>query len=206
MDLNFAQDEHDNEQWVKKSIDLYSGILKKIHSCSKAVIALINGDVKAGGLGLISACDIIICSDKSTFELSEVLFGLIPANVLPFLFSLRLSPQKVRYLVISATKINAKEAHQIGLIDEFYEEELLEKALKRLLKTIFRASPDAIKQIKNFTSEIHNETFESRIEIAKQKLTQILTDKKVINAIKSFNQGDIPDWFSKFKPVGKLVL
>ena len=92
MDLDYLQSIQKDIQEGEIAVELFTGLLSKIHKSPKPIIALINGDVKAGGIGLVAACDIVIASTQSTFELSEVFFGLIPANVLPFL-SLRVSLQ-----------------------------------------------------------------------------------------------------------------
>ena len=59
----------------------YGSLLERISSCGKPVIALVGGAVKAGGVGLVAACDIVLAASSASFELSEVLFGLIPANL-----------------------------------------------------------------------------------------------------------------------------
>jgi polyketide biosynthesis enoyl-CoA hydratase PksH len=48
-------------------------------------VAHVRGKANAGGLGFVAACDIVVCADTVTFSLSELLFGLMPACVLPFL-------------------------------------------------------------------------------------------------------------------------
>src|SRR5690606_63869 len=68
------------------AVALYGQALEGIAFGSKPVICLVEGAVKAGGMGIVAAADIVIADTvRASFELSEVLFGLIPANVLPFL-------------------------------------------------------------------------------------------------------------------------
>ena len=186
-------------------IDLYIDILKNIHSCHKPVVCAVNGDVKAGGVGLVSSCDIIIASDKSSFELSEALFGLIPANVLPFIFSLRITPQKARYLILTAKKISAFEAKTINLVDEVFEQNMLEKGIKNVVKSLYRVSPDAVKYTKSFTTELLNLSFEESLVKAKNKLIELVETGDVNKAVTAFSQGDVPEWFSKFKPEKELI-
>ena len=57
----------------------------KIRNSPKPVIAAIDGEVLAGGMGIALSCDIVLATEQSLFGLSEVIFGLIPAYVLPFL-------------------------------------------------------------------------------------------------------------------------
>ncbi len=206
MDLSFLQTEHENKKLVKESIDLYQSILLKIFNSPKPVIAFINGDVKAGGIGLIAACDINLASTHSTFELSEVFFGLIPANVFPFLIKMRLPLQKVKYLTLTAKKLNAVQALSLNLVDEVFEEENLEKEVKNCLKNLLRAAPHALSEVKSFTYELQNENLENACMLSKDKLFQLLNNQKVINGISAFNEGDIPEWFAKFKTKDPILL
>ncbi len=204
MDFDELISSSDTES-LKYGIDLYVEVLYSIFSCAKPVVSLINGDVKAGGIGLIASSDIIIASEKSTFELSEALFGLIPANVLPFIFSLRITPQKAKYLIFTANKISAIEAKNINLIDEVFKENILEKNIKKVLKSLYRVSPFAVKQTKTFALELLGMDFKNAMEAAKQKLTFLIEEGPAKKAIESFRSGDMPEWFSKFKPEYNLV-
>ena len=205
MDLDFAEENVDNEDEARKVIQSYTVMLNKIEHSPKAVFAMVNGDVKAGGIGLICACDGVFASEISTFELSEVLLGLIPANVLPFLLK-RLSPQKARYLILSAKRLGAKEAFDIQLIDEVFENDIAEKQLKAVLKTLFRANPGALSETKRFILELENKTLDESIELSRSKLFEIISRKEIRDGIKSFSEGMMPDWLMKFKPKQKLIL
>ena len=109
MDLIQLQALNRRREEVKKEVEmavsLYVELLYSIHTSPQPVICLLSGEVKAGGVGLACACDIILSTEDTTFELSEVLFGLIPANVLPYLLSLRITPQKARDLVLTSKRI-----------------------------------------------------------------------------------------------------
>ncbi len=197
MDLNFLQS-IDNDKTAKKSVALYTNLLTLIQTVKKPVIAIVNGNVKAGGIGLVSTCDIVIASEQSNFEFSEIFFGLIPANVLPFLYNLRLSPQKIKYLILTAKKVSAEEAYKIGLVDEFFAEDKLQKGIKKILKNIFRASPMAIAETKQFMNSLYNKNQDEAINLAREKLLMLIKKPEVLSAIKSFNEGGTPDWFEKY--------
>lgn len=205
MDLKMLQSIKKNKEIAEKSISLYIQLLSLIYTGPKPVICLINGDVKAGGIGLVGACDIVLASRKASFEFSEVFFGLIPANALPFVYSLRLPPQKIRYLILTAKKISAEEAHQLNLVDEVYSEEEIEKGLKSIVKNLFRASPDAIAETKQFTRALFGEKTDKATNMAKEKLLELISNPEVIEAITAFNEGNTPKWFDKFKPEKSLI-
>lgn len=96
-------------------------------------IAHVRGKVNAGGLGFVAACDLAICDEKAVFSLSELLFGLMPACVLPFLIK-RIGVSKANYLTLMTQPVGAEQALEWGLIDACEENSgnLLRKQLLRL--------------------------------------------------------------------------
>ena len=60
-----------------------AAMLRSISECPKPTLARVQGDVVAGGMGLVAACDIAVAADSAHFCLSEVKLGLIPATTSP---------------------------------------------------------------------------------------------------------------------------
>lgn len=198
MDLEKAASAGDPVQ-IGKAVRLYSELLDKLHNSDAVTIAIVNGPVKAGGVGLVAACDIVIASEKSDFELSEAIFGIIPANVLPYLYMLRLSPQKSKYLILTASKINALEACRIGLADEVCTVSGMEKRARSIARQLLRISPQAVREYKKFSGNFAEFSMEERKSAAVKKIGELLNRKETIDAIKGFNEGLTPEWFSRFK-------
>jgi enoyl-CoA hydratase/carnithine racemase len=205
MDLVFLTDAEGDRSIGEYAVGLYVDLLLKIYESPKPVIALVDGEVKAGGIGLVAACDIVIASENSSFSLTEVLFGLIPANVLPFIFGLRLTPQRARYLIMTAKRVSADEAKIIGLVDEVFSEDDLEKETRAIIKNLFRANPSAISLTKHFTMSIMFKELNESTNMAKEKLLELVGKPEIINAVKAFNEGSTPEWFAKFKPQKSIV-
>lgn len=96
-------------------------------------VAHVRGKVNAGGVGFVAACDLVLAHSESTFALSELLFGLIPACVLPFLIR-RIGYGKANYMSLCTMQVNAEMALQWGLVDacDLQSSVLLRKHLNRL--------------------------------------------------------------------------
>lgn len=185
---------------IVSAVNDYTTLLSDIYHCPKTVVCLIDGPVKAGGMGITAACDVVLASEKATFELSEALIGLIPANVLPYLFMLRVPPQKARYLVLTSAQLNAEKAMNIGLVDETFTSEGFEKGVKSICRQIMRTSPHAVTVFKDFTHKFLEADFPQRKELAEQTLFDLIKEESVLAAVKNFNEGNLPSWFEKFKP------
>jgi enoyl-CoA hydratase/carnithine racemase len=206
MDLGALLKSGWNIKLIEETVGLYGDILYSIYTLPKPVIAVVEGAVKAGGVGLVSAVDIVLGSQEANFELAEVFFGLIPANVLPFFAGLRVSYQKARSLILSARKIDAAEALRIGLLDEVCPKTDLEKTLKNLLKRLLSFSPRALAETKILTARLFDRDIPAGIALAKSTLISLLLDKEVQTGIETFLQGDMPPWSIRFKPENPLLI
>ena len=69
----------ENAEDAEKLADM----LRTIYLCPQPVVAKVQGDCYAGGMGLVAACDIAVASSGACFCLSEVKLGLIPATISP---------------------------------------------------------------------------------------------------------------------------
>lgn len=96
-------------------------------------VAAVRGRVNAGGVGLAAACDMVLAESNASFALSELLFGLFPACVLPFL-TRRVGAQRAHYLTLSTQPVTAAQALDWGLVDAVEDplDGLLRKHLLRL--------------------------------------------------------------------------
>ena len=85
-------------------------MLRVMYECPKPTIARVQGDVYAGGMGLVAACDMAVSVDSADFCLSEVKLGLIPATISPYVIRAMGARAAHRYF-LTAERFNAAEAH-----------------------------------------------------------------------------------------------
>jgi polyketide biosynthesis enoyl-CoA hydratase PksH len=114
-------------------------------------ISHVRGKANAGGVGFIAASDIVLADETAQFSLSELLFGLYPACVLPFLIR-RIGFQKAHYLTVMTQPISVKQACEWGLVDAF--EPQSDALLRRHLQRLRRLAKVAIRRYKTYMSRI----------------------------------------------------
>jgi enoyl-CoA hydratase/carnithine racemase len=199
MDFSFFSDAQASEAERSGAVRAYSELLSRMRAHPKLILALVDGEVKAGGIGIVAAADMVLASQRSTFQLSEVFLGLLPANVLPFLAE-RVGAHRAAYLTLSARTLSAEEAHAQGLADEVFAQDALEKETRSFLRTLLRASPYALARGKRFTREISGCTRDAACEKAQQTLLEMAARSEVRDAISSFEEGGLPPWSMRFKP------
>jgi polyketide biosynthesis enoyl-CoA hydratase PksH len=116
-------------------------------------IALVRGQANAGGMGFVAACDIVLADTTARFSLSEMLFGIYPACVLPFLIR-RIGPARANYLTLITQPISVEQALSWGLVDAFdaHGDMLLSRYLPRLR----RLAKESISEYKKYSRQLHD--------------------------------------------------
>ena len=117
-------------------------LLYTVHTCPKPVIARIHGPCMAGGLGLISACDIAVAAREAKFALTETRLGLIPATISPYVLR-AMGERAARRWFLTGEVITAAEAWRMGLVHELCEAGEIDQRVHQLLESFMLASPSA---------------------------------------------------------------
>ena len=128
---------------------LFADLLLALHRAPKPLLALVDGRAIGGGLGIACACDRVIASERSTFALPELLWGLIPAIIWPVIAD-RMAPHAARQWTISAHARNAADAAAAGLADEVTPVDGIPEATKRAERALARLEPAALVRFRDW--------------------------------------------------------
>ncbi|QUJ69456.1 enoyl-CoA hydratase/isomerase (plasmid) [Photobacterium sp. GJ3] len=152
-------------------------------------IAHVCGRVNAGGIGFVACCDIVISDPGAQFSLSELLFGLMPACVFPFL-TRRTSFQKAHHLTLMTKPISAELAKQWGLVDECESDSL--RMLQQYLSRLKKMNKIAISRYKRYISAL-NDNIQSAKPLALKANKEVFSDQETIQNIRRYLQtGQFP--------------
>ncbi len=122
-------------------------------------VAHVQGRANAGGIGFVAACDIVISDSNATYSLSELLFGLMPACVLPFLIR-RVGFAKANFMTLTTQPICAAQAQQWGLVDVC--EDGSEKLLRKQLLRLRRLGMDGVARYKRYANSLDDVLIRSK--------------------------------------------
>ncbi|WPB55550.1 enoyl-CoA hydratase/isomerase family protein [Xylophilus sp. GOD-11R] len=128
-------------------------MLRTLYECPVPTIARIQGDVFAGGVGLVAACDMAVAVDSARFCLSEVLIGLIPATIGPYVLRALGARTSHRYF-LTGERFGAAEAHRAGLVHEAVPAEALDATVDTLANALANAGPQAVRAAKAFVRDV----------------------------------------------------
>jgi len=124
-----------------------------VHSCSKPVIARVQGDAFGGGVGLAAACDIVVALDSVSFVLSEVKLGIVAATISPHVVRAMGARQAARFM-LTAERFNAQRAHELGLVHELANPESLDSTVASMCQSLLAASPAALAATKKLLADV----------------------------------------------------
>lgn len=172
---------------INNSEELYE-VWLKLATGPYITIAHVRGKVNAGGIGFAAACDIVLADDTAEFSLSELLFGLFPACVLPFLIR-RIGFQKAHFLTIMTQPVSALKAHEWGLVDAC--EEKSDSLLRRHLLRLERLPKSGITEYKRYINQLYD-------KLSGEKETAIEANHRM------FSDSQNICWIYQFATQGKL--
>ncbi|MEU6894036.1 enoyl-CoA hydratase family protein [Streptomyces sp. NPDC046557] len=119
----------------------FLALLREIAEHPKPVVGRVTGHVRAGGLGLLGACDIAAAGPRSTYAFTETHLGVVPAVISAPLLP-RLDPRAAARYFLTAEAFDAAEAARIGLLTLHGED--VDEALAPVLVGLRKAGPEAL--------------------------------------------------------------
>ena len=171
-------------------------MLRTIAECPKPTIARVQGDVYAGGMGLVAACDMAVSVDTAWYCLSEVKIGLIPATISPYVIRAMGARASQRYF-LTAERFTAAEAHRIGFVHEVVAADAIDAKVDELLKALSGASPAAVHACKTLLADVTGREIDDAL-IAKtvDGIADIRASDEGREGVQAFLQKRKPSWLS----------
>jgi polyketide biosynthesis enoyl-CoA hydratase PksH len=162
--------------------NLYLKTIQRFTLIPKVIISKVDGLVMAGGVGLAAASDLVVATPRSQFSLSEALWGLLPAMVIPYLVR-RVGFQKAYRMTLTTLPVSAQDAFSAGLADEISETP--DESIKHWYNRLALLEESSIKNIKEYFGKmwIINEQTN---ELAVSESLRLITDPKVKENIYNF--------------------
>jgi methylglutaconyl-CoA hydratase len=176
-----------------------AAMLRTIAECPKPTIARVQGDVYAGGMGLVAACDMAVSVDTAWYCLSEVKIGLVPATISPYVLRAMGTRASQRYF-LTAERFTAAEAHRIGFVHEVVAADALDAKVDELLKALTGASPAAVRACKQLIADVAGREIDDAL-IAKtvEGIADIRASDEGREGVQAFLQKRKPSWLEAGK-------
>jgi len=168
-------------------------VLRAMTACSKLVIGRLNGSALAGGLGLVSACDLVYAADHAKFALPEVKAGLFPMMVTTHL--IRQLPRRRFYeMAYLGEALNAAEAERYDLINRAVPAAELDAVLDAVLAKLLTNSPMSLSSGKKAVQQMQDMAAPEMLAFAELMIGKLGASADAIEGRAAFAEKRKPKW------------
>ena len=182
----------ENAEDAEKLADM----LRTIYLCPKPVVAKVQGDCYAGGMGLVAACDIAVASNGTCFCLSEVKLGLIPATISPYVIK-AMGENAARRYFLTAEKFTAQEAQRIGFVHDVVGADALDAHVESIVKSLVTSSPNAVREAKVLVREVSGKAVDSALVVdTAERIANLRSSDDGRVGVASFLEKRKPSWLA----------
>jgi len=170
--------------------------IRGLNQFPKPVIALVHGGCFGGGVGLVSACDIVVASEDAFFAITEARWGLIAAPIIPQL-NARIGLTNVRRYALTAERFDARRAQELGLVNEVCATGKLDETAAPIIDALLMCGPDAIAQTKACALELAGQIVDDELaaRLARMHAAKRMTAEST-EGLASFLEKRNPAWYS----------
>jgi enoyl-CoA hydratase len=166
-------------------------VLRLIVDVPQPVIARIDGNVRAGGVGLVGACDIAVAGPRSTFAITEARIGLaaavISVTVLP-----RLDARSAARYYLTGATFDAAEAARIGLVTIATDD--VDAAVATLTADLLKASPQGLVESKRLANRDVREAIDRHGEAMVELSARLFASEEAHEGMTAFLERRPPRW------------
>jgi enoyl-CoA hydratase len=166
-------------------------LLRRILELPMPVIAAIDGHVRAGGLGLVGACDIVVAGQSSTFALTEARIGVAPSIISLTLLPKITARSAGRYF-LTGEKFGAAEAADIGLVTIAADD--VDATVAALSAAIGKASPQGLAASKALTTASLLAEFDRDAETLTRQSAELFVSEQAREGMLAFLEKRSPNW------------
>jgi methylglutaconyl-CoA hydratase len=171
----------------------FPDVLSLIWESPKPVVCRLNGTARAGGLGLVAACDFAIAPQTASFAFTEVRLGVAPAMISVTCLR-RLDPRAAAEYFLTGEVFGAARAVEIGLLTRAVPEDELDATVAHYTGMLLRGGPEALAVTKRLVREVPqmpvDEGFRRMAELSAQRFTSAEGQE----GMRAFAEKRAPSW------------
>jgi methylglutaconyl-CoA hydratase len=171
----------------------FGRLARAVRELGLPMIGRINGDCVAGGMGLMSLCDLVIASDRARFGLPEAKVGVFPMQVLVYLRRM-IHPRHVNELCLTGELINSQRALAMGIANEVVPYEELDERVNALIERMAATSPVALRRGKYVIAAIESMEFHEALAFAETQISLASRTDDAKEGLAAFNENRKPRW------------
>jgi len=173
----------------------YNPIILKMRELGKPIVAAVNGVAAGAGANIALACDFVVAKESATFIQAFSKIGLIPDSGGTYFLPRLVGVQRAAALMMTADKVTAREAMEMGMIYKVYPDEGFATEVEKLMQQLASMPTKALR----YTKQLLNNTFRSNL---KEQLSHEADYQEQAAATEDFKEG-VKAFIEKRNPIFK---
>jgi methylglutaconyl-CoA hydratase len=169
------------------------GILATMWQAPKPIVGRITGPARAGGVGLVAACDIAVAVDSATFAMSEVRIGVIPAIVSVVIVP-KIGEARALELFLTGEPIGAPAAVTYGLLNAAAPEAELDAVVGRYVAGLLRGAPGALAGCKRLVRDVSKLPMDAAFAEMAERSRRFFASDEAREGLAAFAEKRPPRW------------
>jgi methylglutaconyl-CoA hydratase len=157
------------------------------------LIGRVHGAALGGGSGLAAVCDVVVSADDATFGFTEVVLGILPAMISPYVVR-KIGIASARELCLSGTRFSAARAKEIGLVSEVVPAAGLDEAVNRHVELFLKAAPSAVARAKALLRQVHGRLPEDVVAMTSAAIADQRVSAEGQEGLKAFMEKRPASW------------
>jgi methylglutaconyl-CoA hydratase len=171
-----------------------AGLMSTLDRLAKPTLALVQGPVFGGGVGLVACCDIAIAAEEASFCLSEVKLGLIPSVISPYVVAAMGQAAARRYM-LTAERFSARDALRLGLVHEVVPADRLEETATHVLDHLAQGGPQALAVAKDLIFTVAGRPADREmVEETARRIARVRAGEEAREGLSAFLEKREPSW------------
>jgi enoyl-CoA hydratase len=177
-------------------------LLRLIVELPKPVIARIGGHVRAGGMGIVGACDLAVAAQGASFAFTEARIGVAPAMISLTTLDI-MDPRQAMRLYLTGETFGAPLAAQLGLITAACADEELDGVVDGLVAQIRETSPQGAAETKLLLTAPRRHRLDAAGPAMTELSARLFGSEEAQEGIRAFLEKRAPAWRTTADPRGR---
>lgn len=173
----------------------FARMMESLYRLPQATIAAVNGPCIGGGVGLLSACDVGVASDRAFFALAEIRLGIAPAVISPYVIR-KIEERRAREYFLTGKRFDAATAREIGLVSEVVPHGEFEEAVAGWEREFLRAAPGALGVCKDLIARVSRAAIEDVQDFTAETIARLRMAPEGQEGFAAFFEKRRPTWDS----------
>ena len=171
-----------------------ASLFYKLADFPTPVVAVVQGAAMGGGMGLAVCCDYVLAEESAQLATSEVLLGIVPGVISPYVIRAMGARAAHRYF-LTAERFDAAEALRIGYVHEVVPAAELDAKVGAIAQALVQAGPEAVKACKQLVQDVAHHTISNTlVQRTVEGIADIRASEEGQEGIRSFLEKRKPNW------------